>query len=60
MVRLPPLRPYRVRDAPEETLRRRQGDIRVRQRPNCPSVLIAETQVFWRKSSKSITYKLMH
>jgi hypothetical protein len=50
MVHLSPLRLYRVRDAPEETLCHRQGDIRVRLPTKLPERADIETQVLWRNS----------
>ena len=47
----------RVRDAPQETLRRRQGDIRVRLPAKLPKRADAETQVLGRKSGESIAHK---
>jgi hypothetical protein len=57
MGHLSPLCLHRVRDAPEETLRRRQGDIRVRLPTKLPKRADAETQVLGRKSGKSIAHK---
>ena len=47
----------RIRDAPEVTLRRRQGDIRVGLPAKLPKRADAETQVLRRKSGESIAYK---
>ena len=50
---------YRVRDTPEETLRRRQDDIRVRllTKLRLPKRADAETQMLRRKSCESIAHK---
>jgi hypothetical protein len=57
MVHLSPLRLYRVRDAPEETLRRSQGDIGVRLPTKLLKHADVETQVLGRKSDESIAHK---
>ena len=53
--RRPPLaaRLYHVRVAPEETLRRRQGDIRVRLPTKLPKRANAETQVLGRREHRT-------
>jgi hypothetical protein len=60
MAHLSPLRLYRIRDAPEETFRRREGNIRVRLPTKLPKRAVLtdeETQVIRRKSGESITRK---
>lgn len=54
MVHISLLRLYRVRDALEDTLRRPQRDIRIRQLTKLPKRVNAETQVPRRESGESI------
>jgi hypothetical protein len=57
MVRLSPLRLYRIRNAPKETLRCRQRYIRVRLPTELPKRADAETQVFGRERGESIAHE---
>ena len=57
MVHISPLHLSRVRDTLEDTLRRPQGDIRIRQLTGPPQRANAETQILRQKSGESIAYK---
>ena len=57
VVRLAPLRLYRIRDTPEEAFSRRQRDIRVRLPPELPKRADAEPQVLRRESGEAIAHE---